>query len=234
MKNIIIDEQIFETFPDFMRGIIIVTDIDNSQTSKRIEELLTSEAKSKVGKEQSNSVEVLAWDEIHRKFGSNPNKFPPSIKNLLKRIEKDFVPPYINSAVALFNYISLKYLVPCGGDDIERVEGNLHLGFATGSEHFSGLGSEEVEAPVPGEVIYYDDATQNIMCRKWNWRNGDFTKIQPSTKRIVINIDGISPVSESTITEARDQLEELLKSECKAQVSTDFLKKDKRTIELPF
>lgn len=234
MKSIIIDEQIFETFPDFMRGIIIVTNIDNNQTSKHIEELITNEAKSKVGKEQSTSAEVLAWDEVHRKFGSNPNKFPPSIKNLLKRIEKDFIPPYINSAVALFNYISLKYLVPCGGDDIEKVEGNLHLGFATGSEHFTGLGSEEVEASVPGEVIYYDDATQNIMCRRWNWRNGDFTKIQTSSKRIVINIDGISPVSEATIIEARDELAELLISECGAQVTKDFLNKDKRTIELPF
>jgi DNA/RNA-binding domain of Phe-tRNA-synthetase-like protein len=45
---------------------------------------------------------VQKWDNIHRKFGSNPNKFPPSIKSLLKRVQKRKPLPFINSIVAVF------------------------------------------------------------------------------------------------------------------------------------
>jgi len=65
--------------------------------------------------------------------------------------------------VALFNYISIKYLIPCGGDDVDKIEGNLHLGFAKGDEWFVALGSEEKENPRPGEVIYFDDKTLKVI-----------------------------------------------------------------------
>lgn len=232
MKKIIIDKEVFEAFPSFKRGIIIVDGINNSQTSGKIQDLLKSEAEKRAQGRASEDPSVLAWDDVHRKFGSNPNKFPPSIKNLLKRIEKGSVPPYINSAVALFNFISLKYLIPCGGDDVDTIQGNLRLGPATGNEHFTGLGSSETESPEKGEIIYYDDASLNVMCRRWNWRNGDFSKIMPETKKIVINIDGIGLDAEATVTQARDELVELLRTECSANLKTDLLTPDKREIEL--
>jgi lysyl-tRNA synthetase class 2 len=232
MRKIIVDTAVFDKFPKFQRGIIIVDGMDNSRTDSQIEALLKSEAEKRNGGNASADPAVLAWDEAHREFGSNPNKFPPSIKNLLKRIEKGHIPPYINSAVALFNYISLKYLVPCGGDDLRAVQGNLRLGLAKGNEHFTGLGSSEVEMPEVGEVIYYDDATSNIMCRRWNWRNGDFSKILSDSKQIVINIDGIGPATEGLITEARDELVVLLKSKCAATLKTDLLNACRKEIEL--
>jgi lysyl-tRNA synthetase class 2 len=239
MKKIIIDQGIFEKYPDFIRGIIIVSGIENSPENKKIEGLLAEEIKNKTGQNLINHKFVKAWDEVHKKFGSNPNKFPPSIKSLLKRIEKGGQVPFINSVVALFNYISIKYLIPCGGDDIEKIEGNLKLGFAkrpspseTVPEVFIPLGCQEKERPEIGEVIYFDDKTLNVMCRRWNWRNGEFTKITPETKKIVINVDGIGPVPKSLIEAARDELAKLLVEHCQAKLKTDLLNRDKREIEL--
>jgi DNA/RNA-binding domain of Phe-tRNA-synthetase-like protein len=232
MKKIIIDPEIFEKYPDFVRGIIVVEDIENKPENEKIKELLDKEIRNKTGQNLLENEFVKAWDKVHENFGSNPNKFPPSIRSLLKRIEKGGGVPFINSVVALFNYISIKYLIPCGGDDIEKVEGNLRLGLAKGNESFIPLGSEEKEMPEAGEVIYFDDKTLNVMCRRWNWRNGDFTKITPETKKIVINIDGIRPVSQSLIEEARDELAKLLVEQCKAELKTDLLNKNKREIEL--
>ena len=232
MKKIIIDDEIFEKFPDFKRGIIIVDGIENALGNKRIKKPLNKEIEEKVGKNCVEHEFVKAWEEVHKKFGSNPNKFPPSIKSLLKRIESGGGFPFINSVVALFNYISIKYLLPCGGDDLEKIEGNLRLGFSKGNEIFVPLGSEEKETPETGEVIYFDDKTFNVMCRRWNWRNGDFTKITENTKKIVINIDGIGPVSKSLVEEARDELAKLLGEQCKANLKIDFLDKEKREIEL--
>lgn len=230
MKRIIVDKEVFDRFPDFKRGIVVVSNIDNTLENGDIETLLAKEIEAKTGK---NSVEhefVKAWDAAHLKFGSNPNKFPPSIKSLLKRIDKGASVPFINSVVALFNYISIKYLIPCGGDDTDRVQGNLHLGPASGDEMFVPLGGGETENPRPGEVILYDDKSLNVMCRRWNWRNGDFTKITELTKRLIINVDGIGPVPQSLIEEARDELAELLAKQCRAQVTTNLVTLENRDI----
>lgn len=88
MRKIIIGEEIFEKYPDFIRGIIIVKDIENSPENEKIRDLLNQEIKNKRDKNLLEHEFVKAWDKTHEKFGSNPNKFPPSIKSLLKRIEK--------------------------------------------------------------------------------------------------------------------------------------------------
>jgi DNA/RNA-binding domain of Phe-tRNA-synthetase-like protein len=231
MKKIIIDQEIFNKFPDFKRGIIIVNYIENASENKRIKRLLNKEIEEEIGKNLLEHEFVKAWDSVHLKFGSNPNQFPPSIKTLLKRIEKGGGLPFINSVVALFNYISIKYLIPCGGDDVDKIEGNLRLGFAKGDESFIPLGSEDKENPEVGEVIYFDDKTLNVMCRRWNWRNGDYTKITPETKKIIINIDGAGPVSQSLVEEARDELAKLLVEQCNGKVETSLLNKEKQEID---
>lgn len=231
MKKYLVDSEIFEMFPDFKRGIIIVSDIENALSNKRIKKPLYKEIQKRIGSDCLEEESVNIWNEAHVKFGSNPNKFAPSIKSLLKRIQGGGSIPFINSVVGLFNYISIKYLLPCGGDDVETIEGNLHLGFAKGNEKFIGLGSEEEENPEVGEVIYFDDKTLNVMCRRWNWRNGDFTKITEYSKKIVINIDGVGKdISRAVIEEARDELAKLLTEQCGATLSVDYLDKDKREL----
>jgi len=234
MRKIIIDPEIFTQFPDFRRGIIIVKDVENALGNKRIKRPLNKEIEKRAKEDIFAHPFIKAWDEAHLKFGSNPNKFPPSIKSLLKRIKKRGGFPFINSVVALFNYVSVKYLIPCGGDDVDRIEGNLRLGFAKGDECFIPLGGEDEEHPQPGEVIYFDDKTLKIMCRRWNWRNGDFSKITEDTKRIVINIDGIGEVPQRLIEEARDELAKLLIEQCKAELTTDLLNRGNREIEIDF
>ncbi len=232
MRKIIIGRDIFNQFPSFKRGIIIVSEIGNAPGNKRIKKLLNKEIEEKMGQNLVEHELVKAWDEVHLKFGSNPNQFLPSIKSLLKRITQGGGLPFINSVVALFNYISIKYLLPCGGDDVERIEGNLRLGLAKGNEIFIPLGTQDKENPEPNEVIYFDDKTLNVMCRKWNWRNGDFTKLTEETKKIVINLDGIDPAPSSLIERARDELANLLTEQCQAKATTDLLDKDKPEVEI--
>jgi DNA/RNA-binding domain of Phe-tRNA-synthetase-like protein len=232
MKKIVIKDGIFDLFPDFYRGIIAVRDIQNQKSNKRIRKLLKAEIDRQMGIDESSDQRILAWEEAHRKFNSNPDQYPPSIKSLLRNMRPNQALPFINSVVALFNYISLKYLVPCGGDDLDPIQGNLVLGISEGTERFIPLGGETVDHPFPGEFIYYDDATKNVMCRRWNWRNGEFSKIEIASKKIVINIDCLPPTTSDIGNEARDELARLLEEHCDAEVVTSYLDADNREMEL--
>lgn len=234
MRQIIVDQEIFDRFPKFKRGLIIVSYVENALSDETISKILNAEIEQRTGANLLDHEYVKAWDSMYTNLGVNPNKFPPSIKSLLKRIVKSGGFPFINSIVALFNYISLAYLIPCGGDDTDRIKGNLRLGISKGNEIFVPLGSMASETPLPGEVIYFDDKTLNVMCRRWNWRNGDFTKIQESTTRLVINIDGIDLVPRSVIEKAQDELAELLTRQCGAKLTTDLLDVNRRIVDIAF
>ena len=58
--------------------------------------------------------------------------------------------------------------------------GNLYLKFADGNEKFVALGGTEEENPKQGEVVYADD--KEVLCRRWNWRESDNTKLTEETK----------------------------------------------------
>jgi DNA/RNA-binding domain of Phe-tRNA-synthetase-like protein len=220
LKKIIVQDAIFDTFPEFYRGLVIVKDITNHPSLKRIRKLLKKAIDEQAAIDLDKDPRLQSWHDAHLAFGSRPNRYPPSIKSLLKRIKTNPALPFINSVVALFNYISIKYCLPCGGDDVDTVSGDLILGYADGSETFLPLGGEKTELSLPGEVIYFDSSTKNVMCRRWNWRNGDSTKIETTTRRIVINIDCLPPVSRETARQARDELAQLLIEHCSATLTT--------------
>ena len=73
------------------------------------------------------------------------------------------------------NIISLKYALPIGAEDLEKFEGDLHLGVANGNEPFLPIGKAENEPPLNREIVYKDDA--GIVCRCLNWRDGIRTSI---------------------------------------------------------
>lgn len=232
LKKIVIDKKIFDICPDFHRGVVVVSDLTNHKSYKRIRKLLKKEIDRQASADFSQDPRLEAWNAAHRSFGSDPETHLPSVKSLLSRIKDNPALPFINSAVALFNYISLKYCLPCGGDDVDRIQGDLVLGISDGTERFVALGSEEASSPEAGEVIYFDSGTKNVMCRKWNWRNGNQTKIEPETKKIVINIDCLPPTGPETGNQARDELADLLAAHCQATVSTHALNAQCPELEL--
>jgi lysyl-tRNA synthetase class 2 len=232
-RRILVADEIFELFPNFYRGIVIVKDVTIHKSYKPIRRLLRGQVEARMAIDVAADGRISAWDDAHRKFGSDPSLHPPSIRSLLERVRGNQNVPFINSVVALFNTISLKYVLPCGGDDIERTAGNLVLGLAEGSERFLALGSDREAPPIPGEVIYYDDATKNVLCRRWNWRNGERTKIDVGTRRLVINIDGLPPTTPEVVHEARDELTNLLREHCGADLEASALHSNQRQVEIP-
>jgi lysyl-tRNA synthetase class 2 len=227
MTEIRIHAEIFKEYPTFRRGIVIARNMDNQGHSIELEDLL-NETITRAAQQPIDlkaDPRAAAWNDAHRQFGSNPNKFPPAHCALLKRVQKQGATiPFINKVVAIMNINSIRDATPVGGDDVIRAGGSLELRFADGSETFTPLGSPDVvEQPVPGEVIYVVPESKEVMCRRWNWRNGHKTRIAEDTRIIVMNIDGLGEDSKARSIGTRDRVAQMLETYCQADVATTLL-----------
>lgn len=222
-----IQNEIFEAYPTFRRGIVIAKNIHNRGHSEALEEML-NQAIVKAGEQPidvKSDARTVVWSEAHQRFGSNPNKFPPAHCALLKRVQKPGVRiPFINKVVAIMNYNSIVSITPVGGDDLARAGERLELRYATGDENFIPLGMpEKAEHPDSGEIIYVVGDSNEVMCRRWNWRNGHSTRVTEDTRTIVMNIDGLGEAIEAKTIRTRDRVAEMLAEFCQATVETALL-----------
>lgn len=195
--NYIIDKVIFEKFPGFRRAVVLTENIDNHGEKQDLLNLL-QDAHAWVRSGELAAFpdidRLQIWVEAFNQLGINPKKNPPSVINMIKRVRSGKDLPYISSLVSIFNLVSLKNLISCGGDDLSVVTGDLKLTLAEGTEKYTPLGQTgTVENPAPGEVIYLDTGSREVFCRAWCWKNGDVSKIRPETKLAAINIDCMMP-----------------------------------------
>ena len=94
---------------------------------------------------------------------------------------------------------------------------------------------EEIEHPDPGEVIYVNRKTKRILCRRWNWRNADFSKLAPETRNLAITVDGMMPaIGRAEIEEAAESLKELLLRFCRGNISIHYLDAANPAVEFQF
>jgi DNA/RNA-binding domain of Phe-tRNA-synthetase-like protein len=227
MIEVCIHESIFDNYPSFRRGIVVATNMDNEGGSAGLESML----QQALAEAAQNPIDLkedpraAVWSDAHRLFHSNPNKFPPAHCALLKRVQKPGTQiPFINKVVAVMNYNSIMGKMPVGGDDIDKAGGCLELRYADGTETFTPLGQPDIkEHPEPGEVIYAVRESGEVMCRRWNWRNGHTTLIDETTRRIVMNIDGLGEESEKRAMETRDRVARMLEQFCGAETEATLL-----------
>lgn len=67
---------------------------------------------------------------------------------------------------------------------MSAIPADLELTFASGSETFLPLGGGAEERPNAGEVIY--KTGDIVVCRNFNYRESEITKLKPDTSRAVI------------------------------------------------
>ena len=94
----------------------------------------------------------------------------------------------------------------------------MPLAFADGSEEFIVLNGTENEPPEKGEVVYKDD--QGVICRRWNWREADRTKLTTETTNAIIVVDSIPPTEKAFVEQSVDELAALIKKYCGGETDT--------------
>ncbi|MFD3622441.1 B3/4 domain-containing protein [Streptomyces sp. NPDC058676] len=153
---------------------------------------------------------MAAWREVYTAFGSKPSRTRNSAEALAKRALSEGGLPRINLLVDLYNAISVAHLIPVGGEDVDRIEGGMHLVRATGDEDFvtAARGEEVVEHPDAGEVVWRDET--GVTCRRWNWRQGPRTRLTEDTVSGIFLLESLAPMPVADVETAAAELAELL------------------------
>jgi DNA/RNA-binding domain of Phe-tRNA-synthetase-like protein len=229
----IIDQKVFLSYPGLQIGVLVVKNANNIASHPEVATLLRGAEKQvrESGKKSVQEFEhIVSWQEAHKKFGNKPKRYAPSVQAVVKRALKDSELPKINTLVDLYNYISLKYIVPVGGEDLDAREGDVKLTYADGNEYFIAIGDQSEDPPKTDEIVYKDD--KGVLCRKFNWREADRTKLTGETKNAIIVIEALPSVSRETLGSATDELKSLVEKCCKANVSATILDKDNSALNL--
>jgi DNA/RNA-binding domain of Phe-tRNA-synthetase-like protein len=217
---------IFRKFPGAALGVVVGHRVDvTGEQAALIAQLRAEEARVREllrGGTITEHPHIAPWREAYRQFGAKPKDHPSSIENLVRRVLKGEELPHINTLVDLYNLISLKYLVPVGGEDLDKIVGDVWLTFAGEDEPaVRMLGEMEARAPKPGEVLYKDDA--GAICRRWNWKEADRTKLTEVTRNVFLVIERLPPVAMAAVDAATRELSELVARWCGGDIRRELL-----------
>jgi len=220
-----IDPAIFATFPGLHIGIVKAKGVDNRGDCPEILEKI-----KKIQREIrdnfdmgtfSDHPKIQNWRDAYTLFGTKPKKHRSSVENLYRMTLEGRDLHAINRLVDIYNYASLCYMVPVGGDDLARAEGDILLRFAKGDEPFLPLGSDELQTARKGEVIYSDE--REILCRRWNWRESEKTKMTEETQDVLLVSEGLPPVTAEEIEQIITDLSRIIQKYCGGETAVDVL-----------
>ena len=212
MKKFIIEDDFWELFPNAKIGIITCNGIDNTiKDENQYKDMISQgekEALTHLPNEEFSSNEVIkVWRDAFKKFKTKKGA-RSSIEALLKRVSTGKGLGTINPLVDIYNSISLKYAMPCGGEDMDKFIGDIRLTKATGDESFITLGSDKSEPPYEGEIVYKDD--EGAICRCWNWRESVRTMLTEDTKNAFLCIELVDENREKDFENALKELSQLV------------------------
>jgi DNA/RNA-binding domain of Phe-tRNA-synthetase-like protein len=224
---------VLEAFPGYIRGVVVARGCRNSVLNAELMGLLrgveTTVSTDPALESVAMHSRIAAWRAAFSRFGATPSKYPSSVEAIVKRARRGDTLPYVNDLVAVATYLTLKHLLPAGGHDLDRVDGDLVLRFARGDEDFMPLGSTEVEHPEPGEVIFAD--ASKVLCRRGTWRQADADKMSMQTTDLEMNVDGLPPATIAEVRLAMDECAELLHRVCGAKTRELLLSAETPAIE---
>lgn len=230
-----INPRIFSEYPGASVGVVVAKGINNSKELKEVMDLLKKqqdEVLKQIHADQiSAHAHIAPWRQAYTKFGAKPKDHLSSIENLLRRVIKRQPFRSINTLVDLYNVVSLKYMLPAGGEDLDTIKGDIELTFAGKNEQAVFLlGEKEAKAPNEGEVFYKDE--NGAICRRWNWKEADRTKITPDTKNAFFVLEILPPVKREFLEAATHELAALIQKFCNGDISVAILDQQHPSIDL--
>jgi DNA/RNA-binding domain of Phe-tRNA-synthetase-like protein len=193
LLQLAVDDAVRTLRPDFAALALLVAGIRNQPTTTESDGWLAEAEAAARAAEAGPHPHIVSWQGAYRAFGAKPQRTPASVEALWQRAARGAL-PRVNWLVDLYNAISVRYVLPVGGEDAGRFVGSLRLIRASGAEPFDTVkdGAPIVERPAPGEVVWADEA--GVTCRRWNWRQGTRTRLTEQSSAVLFLLERLEPL----------------------------------------
>ena len=234
-RSLTLADDFLALFPDALIGTVVVRDIDNTRSGTEAATMLAVQtpktAKELPDGELAAHPAIAPWRAAYARFGVKPSKTRSSIENLLRSAKAQRLRS-VNPLVDLYNTVSLRHLLPAGGEDLASVVGDVTLTRAVGDEDFVPLGGAEgVQEPPPAGAVIYRDAVGAI-CSCWNWREADRTKLTEATTDALLVMEAIPPIERAALEAALADLADRVTGHLGGTARVAILDRDSRSIHL--
>jgi len=231
----IINNSIFGNSPELNIGVLVLRGVDNNGESSKVIDSIRNEEKrireEFVSEKLSQEPKINSWRQVYKSFGVKPKEYKSSVESLYKRILKEDELRHINKVVDIYNYISLKHMLPVGGEDLDKIQGDIQLTYAGDNEPaVLLLGDKEEKSPEEGEIIYKDEIS--AICRRFNWREATRTKLTEDTKDLILVIEGLPPITNEDVDNILNEMKELIGECCGGDITKFILNRDNPEIDL--
>lgn len=192
-----------QTFPGRITGVLALDGVhDRADVSAAVAAFTRiADARLASGPE-GEFPEIRAWRRAFSTMGMKPTKYRCASEALLRRYRKDGSLPPLHPLVDLCNAASIAFAVPIAVFDRTRIEGDLIVRQADGTERYTTFAGR-IEHPDPDEVIFADDAG-NAHARRWANRQSKLSAIGAETTEAVI-------IAEALHDKAAADMERLVK-----------------------
>ena len=195
-----ISPTVLERFPHYGGIVMYARNLEN-RVSDEFSDGLLSEAEALAramfeGGKVAEHPHITAWREAFTAFGVKPNKMLNSAEALISRVVKGGELPRINWLADVYNALSVRHVLPIGGEDLDKAVGAQRLEIASGDEMFDTMkdGQAFADHPQAGEVVWMDDV--GVTCRAWNWRQCVRTRLTEQTRNAYFVLDTLEPYSQ--------------------------------------
>jgi DNA/RNA-binding domain of Phe-tRNA-synthetase-like protein len=211
LDRVAVDDAVQALRPDFAVLALVVTGLVNGPGDAQSERWLQDAEAHARAAAGALPAHIAAWQEAYRAFGAKPNRTASSVEALWKRAAGPGL-PRVNWLVDTYNAVSVRHVLPVGGEDLDRFTGPIRLMRASGAEPFDTMkdGQPFNDPPAAGEVVWADDL--GVTCRRWNWRQGTRTRLTESSTSALFLLERLAPMPLEALDAAGDALVAMIRA----------------------
>jgi DNA/RNA-binding domain of Phe-tRNA-synthetase-like protein len=229
-----ISKEVFDKFPGFYRGVVVATGLTNAPAPAELTASLREAEAALPARLNLETIlenpKISNWREAYRSIGIKPTEFRPSVEALARRVLRGEPLPSISTLVDIGTLVTIRHLLPTGAHAIDRLTGDIELRFASGEETFIPFGSDQMEHPLPGEIIFAEGNI--VLTRRWTWRQANHSLVIPETTAVEVNVDGLPPFTLREVEAICEEVGVLLVKYCGGKARYEVLRKEHPVMQM--
>jgi DNA/RNA-binding domain of Phe-tRNA-synthetase-like protein len=204
LNQLHIAPEVWSRFPDIKTGVAVIQDVtvkpQHPELEAQKDRIYPKTIANFKGVPLSAIPRICRFRQIYHEFGVDPGKRHPSAEALMMRVLRNRGIYTINTVVDSYNLTSVEFQLPMAAYDLDILMPPVELRFARQGEMHLSIGDHLPDMLCVGELVYADQA--RIMCRDFNYRDSELTKVTYRTQNLMVVVDGCEGVEATELLEA--------------------------------